>query len=245
LRDGSWTLKQVLKRAVQVLQTEGIASLWFRVLGETVYRRMVLMERLLAEPVSPVTPGLPVTIGLLDKTEVDAYCGFRPGADPLDVRRRLEAGQWCFVARLEGRIVQAGWAVARRARIDYLDSEIDLAPDEVYIYGSYTAPDSRGRNLAPAQRTEAVRFFRDAGYRRLVAVVFPENRAGFRPLEKIGCRRFGVIGYVRIGPWRRDFCRVSRDPLLPGEPPATWAGGESPRCIEGKRAGSTGSGEIL
>ena len=238
-------MKQVLRRAVQVLRTEGVASLWFRVLGETVYRRMVLMERLLAEPVSPVTPGLRVTIGLLDEAEAGEYCDFRPGADLLDVRRRLGAGQWCFVARHEGRIVQAGWAVARRARIDYLDREIDLAPDEVYIYGSYTAPDSRGRNLAPAQRTEAVRFLRDAGYRRLVAAVFPENKAGFRPLEKIGCRRFGVMGYVKVGRWRRDFCRVSRDSLLPGESPATRAGGESPRRVFGRHEENVGSGEIL
>jgi len=40
-------------------------------------------------------------------------------------------------------------------------------------------------------------FFRD-GFRRLLAVVWPEDRAPFRPLEKAGCRAVATVGYIRL-----------------------------------------------
>jgi len=205
-----------MQRAIEVLQDEGVRSLWFRILGETVYCRVVLMERLLDEPIAEMTACLPVVIDLLKDTEADEYASFRPGADPSEIRRRLAAGQWAFVARHEGCIVHAGWAVAERTWIDYLACEIGLASDEVYQYESYTAPDFRGKNCAAVRVTAMMRYFRDAGYRRMVAVVVPENAPAFRIMDKTGYRPFGVMGYVKIGRWRQDFCRVSRNSLLYG-----------------------------
>jgi SAM-dependent methyltransferase len=184
-----------------------------------VYRRVVLMERLLGEPIAELTARFPVAIDLLKETEVDEYTSFRPDADPLEICRRLEAGQWCFVARHEGRIVHACWAATGRAWIDYLGCAITLAPDEVYQYDSFTAPDVRGRNLAAVRVIVAARYFRQANYRRLVAVVVPENTLAFRPLEKAGYRPFGVMGYVKISRWRWNFCRVNRNAFPPGVPP--------------------------
>jgi L-amino acid N-acyltransferase YncA len=203
-----------MQRAIEVLRDEGVKSLWFRILGETVYRRVVLMERLLHEPIAEMTARLPVVIDLLKDTEADEYAGFRPGVDPSEIRRRLAAGQWAFVARHEGYIVHAGWAVAEQAWIDYLACQIGLAADEVYQYESFTAPDFRGKNCAAVRVAEMMRYFRDAGYWRMVAVVMPENTPAFRPMEKMGYRPFGVMGYVKIGRWRRNFCRVSRNALL-------------------------------
>jgi GNAT superfamily N-acetyltransferase len=199
-----------------VLRDEGVKSLGFKILGETVYRRVILMERLLDEPIAEVTGRLPVAIDLLEATEIDEYVRFRLGADPFEVRHRLAAGQWAFVARHEGCIVHAGWTTAKRAWIDFLAREIALAPDEVYQYESFTAPGFRGQNLAAVRITEMMHYFRKAQYRRMIAVVVPENTPAFRPLEKAGYRPFGLMGYVQIGRWRRNFCRVNRNSLPPG-----------------------------
>jgi len=228
-QDGTWTWQRILQRATEVLRGEGFRSLWFKILGETVYRRMVLMERLLNEPIPEVTVRLPVVISLLREIELDEYLSLRPGPDPSDIRRRLAAGQWCFVARHEGRIIHARWATTRRAWIDYLACEIRLAPDEVYTYESFTAPSFRGQNVAPVQAMESLHCFRDAGYRRSLAAIMPENKPAFRPLEKLGYRPLGVMGYLKVGPWRYDFCRVKRGSLAPGESPATYG----PACWGG------------
>jgi len=211
-----WNWRTVLKRAGQVLRDEGVKSLWFKILGETVYRRVILMERLLHEPIGEVMGGLPAVIDLLKPTEIDEYISFRPGTDPLQVRHRLSAGQKAFVARHEGRIVHAGWTTTTRARIDFLAREIPLGPGEVYQYESYTAPSSRGQNLAAVRITEMLRYFRRAGHRRMIAVVVPENTTAFRPLEKTGYRPFGLLGYIQLGRRRRHFCQVNYNSLPPG-----------------------------
>jgi ribosomal protein S18 acetylase RimI-like enzyme len=120
----------------------------------------------------------------------------------------LSQGQVCFVARHQGTIASTCWAAKQRARIDYLGCEIGLADDEIYIYESYTAPRFRSLNIAAVRGSEMMRHFRDSGYRRFVGVLMPENKAAFRPAEKVAYRRVGVIGYVKLGPWRRFFCRV-------------------------------------
>jgi SAM-dependent methyltransferase/GNAT superfamily N-acetyltransferase len=213
-----WTGQRALRRAAEVLREDGFKSLFFKVLGEAVYRRVVLFERPLDEPMIEVTSRLPVTIELLRESQVHEYCGFRPEAVPAEIQRRLAEGQQCFVVRHEGRLVHASWAAFQRARIDYLAREIRLAPDEVYDYESYTLPEFRGQNLSPARLAWMIRTFRAAGYRRLLLVVVPENKPAFRAGQKTGFHPIGWMGYVRIGPWRHDFCRVNGVSAPPGEP---------------------------
>ena len=222
LKGDRWTSRRILKRAKEVLHEEGLRSLWFKILGETVYRRVVLLECPLDEPIAEVTSSLPVVIDLLRDTELDEYIALRPEADPSKIQRRLAAGQRCFVARYEGRMVYASWTATGRALIDYLATEIPLAPDEVYSYEALTSPHVRGLNIAPALYSRIMRHFRDAGYRRVVKAIMPENIPAFRANEKVAARPFGVMGYVKVGLWRRDFCRVRRGSLPPGETPAAY-----------------------
>ena len=226
--EGRWTWRRALRRAAEIFREGGVKSVWFRILGETVYRRAVLLERPLTAPVASITPSVPVAIGLLRTTEVDAYRSFRPEADACDIKRRLANGHLCFVARYEGGIVSAAWLATGQAWVDYLSREIRLASDEAYLYESFTAPGFRGQNIPALRAAYETRYFRDAGYRRLVAIIMPENKPALRHAEKAGWQPCGVMGYVKIGPWRYDFCRA-QDASLPGEfaapyGPAYWDG---------------------
>lgn len=207
-----WKFRRALERASEVLRQEGARSLWFKILGETVYRRLLLLERPLQEPIPDVTARVSVVIGLLKKIEIAEYVQFRTEADIPGIQSRLDAGQVCFVARHQGALVSTSWAAANRAWIDYLSRELRLAPDEVYAYDSFTEPAFRGRSVDPARTAEKLRYFRAAGYRRMVCAVSPENRASFRSCAKVGYRPYGLIGYVRVGPWKRHFCRVRHGP---------------------------------
>ena len=186
-----WTLRSICERAWDVLRAEGLTSLWFKMLGETLYRRLILFQLSLSHYEAVLPPGLPVTLGLLSEDDVDEFADYRPDRDAQEVRQRLESGQWCFLARHEGSIVHAGWAVAHRARVEYLSCTIDLSPNEIYVYESHTVSEYRGRGLAPAQRSFAAHFFRDLGYRRMLAAVMPENRPAFRPMEKARKKKTG------------------------------------------------------
>jgi SAM-dependent methyltransferase/ribosomal protein S18 acetylase RimI-like enzyme len=207
-----------LARAVEVLRVEGVRSFWFKALGQTIYRRVVVMECPFADAIRSVSAHVSVVVGLSE--DVGEYVTFRPRTDPADFHRRLRSGHRCFVARHEGRIVHACWAATGRIWIEYLGRHLVLPPDSVYHYDSFTIPEFRGLNISAFRVTEAARYFRAAGYRRLVAVVAPENLAAFRPLEKAGYRRVGRMGYVRIGPWRYQFSRRTRSPHSPS--PDYW-----------------------
>jgi RimJ/RimL family protein N-acetyltransferase len=197
--------KQTPRRAWEILRKEGFRSLWFHILGETFYRRVVLFERPLSDPIPSASAATPVEISLLKPSDVDEYVAFHPGLDAAKVRDRLDHGGKCFISRHQGSIVNACWTAEGSVWIDYLECSIQLAPDEAYVYNNYTDPRFRGRNISAVRAAVMLRHFRELGYRRLVAVVVPENKAAFRSPDKAGYRPIGLIGYIKIGPWRHDF----------------------------------------
>jgi RimJ/RimL family protein N-acetyltransferase len=168
------------------------------VLGETVYRRVVVMECRLDRSLPEVTPRVAARIGLLTAAEQECYARFRPDQEPTTICRRLEQGHRCFAAWHEGQIVHTGWAATAEAWVEYLGCAFPLEPGDVYQFDSYTAPEFRGLDLATARVAWMARFFRDAGSRRLLAVVWPENTSAFRPLEKAGYRRCGWLRVLRL-----------------------------------------------
>jgi hypothetical protein len=198
-------LSAALERGGDVLRREGLRSLWFKILGATVYRRLLLVERPLCEPVAEVRAGVPVEVSVLDRSEIAEYRAFRPDTEEAEVRSRLDGGQRCFVARHAGQIVSARWAAVDRVWIDYLSCELPLAPDEGYPYDLFTAPGFRGQAVSPATSTRMLRDFQRAGYRRMLGTVLPGNAASLRASAKTGYRPCGRIGYVGIGPWRWRF----------------------------------------
>jgi SAM-dependent methyltransferase/GNAT superfamily N-acetyltransferase len=215
LTDRHWTVRKIVRRAGEVLREEGLRALWFKILGETVYRRLILVEYSLESPIEPVTPRIPVEIGLLTEDEISEYVRFRPGSDPDRVLRRIREGQQCWIARHRGRIVHACWLALHRAWVDYLSCDIALAFDSAYSYEAFTAPEFRGRAISPARLSIMLQALQAQGYRRIVAGLMPENRPAFGSVRKVGYRTIGVMGCRQLGPWRRCFCRYTEDWATP------------------------------
>ena len=195
------------KRIIRVIKDEGIKSLWFKILGEIGYRRLILVALHLDEPTEKVKTRLPVEFSMLNETDLDEYLHFRPDQTASEIKNRFMAGHLCFVGRYEGSIVYACWAVQQVARIDYLALDLGLAPDEIYTYDTFTLSGFRGKNIFPAGIEYTVRYFRETGFRKSVGCVLPENRPAVHTLSKSGYLRFGVIGYIGIGPLRWKFRR--------------------------------------
>jgi GNAT superfamily N-acetyltransferase len=194
-----------VRRAFVTLQQEGPRSFWFKLLSELGYRRLLLFERPLDEPVPDFAPSLAVEIARLAESELDEYLGFRPGTEPRDVIERLRSGEMCFVARREGRIVSGGWIAVQNRWIDYLGCAIDMAAGDAYSYDKFTLPDYRGHGIFNAVRTHHLRQLRAVGYRRAIVTVVPENKSSVRDIYKGGYRLCGMIGRIKIGPWQRHF----------------------------------------
>jgi GNAT superfamily N-acetyltransferase len=200
-----------VQRAIVVLRSEGLESFWFKLLGEIGDRRLLLLERPLAQPISDFTPGLPVRIDTLKENEVGDYLAFRPETGRARVIEALQSGQTCFVARHESRIVSASWIASRDAWIDYLDCELALAANEAYLSDAFTLSAYRGQGIAPALCLQQLRHLRQAGYDRAIRGTVPENKSALHAHAKSGFRPVAVMGTLRIGPWRKNIRRPWAD----------------------------------
>ena len=61
-----------------------------------------------------------------------------------------------------------------------------LAPDEAYVYDSYTTESLRGLGIASLRGRWAIAHFRELGFRRTVGWVSPQNLPAFGPARKLG-----------------------------------------------------------
>jgi GNAT superfamily N-acetyltransferase len=214
ITEQTWTAKRAAARAVDVARREGARSLLMRVLGETFYRRMIVMERPFDPPIPPHQPKIQVEFAPLELDEVDEYLEFQPDADRNETVSRLERRHVCYVARHEGRIATACWIATERAWVDYLGAWISIASGVGYLYELYTPAEYRGKNIARAMFPEIFRHFREVRPPCVLAAFNPENRIQLM-FSRLGFRVVGTVGCVSVGPWRHLFRRD-----LPGEPPA-------------------------
>jgi GNAT superfamily N-acetyltransferase len=196
-----------VRRALLTLRGEGVRSFWFKVLAQLGYRRLLLLDRQLVDAVPEFSPTLPVEIAQLTEGELDDYLAFRPDTGRADAIGRLDAGQMCFVARFDRRIVAANWIAMQPIRLCYLDCVLDMAPGEVCIYDKFILPAYRGHGISNALRTHHLRHLQRAGHQRVVVAVLPENASSLRDILKGGYRPCGIVGRIKVGPWQRHFRR--------------------------------------
>ena len=193
------------RRAVLTLRGEGARSFWFKLLAQVGYRRLMLLERLLDWPVPEFTPSLSVEVTQLAESELDEYIEFRPDTVRRHAIARLRAGQMCFVARHDRRIVAAGWIAFPPIGLSYLGCPLDMAPGDVHIYDKFTQPAYRGHGISNALRMHHLRYLQRAGYRRVIVAVLPENASSLRDILKGGYRPCGMIFRIKVGRWQRHF----------------------------------------
>jgi GNAT superfamily N-acetyltransferase len=214
--DGYWTPRTASKRAVDVIREQGPTALWFKLLGQTVYRRLTVYELRLDRPLPEVGPAIRAELGFLDPEDVEAYLELRPQESLAQVQERLLRGHRCLSARVQGRIVHVRWSSTESVPVAALGCTFRLAPGNELGYGTFTHPDFRRFGLARAVRTEMMRRLGEEGITRSLAIVEPENPPAVRFYERLGLRRIGTIGSVGAGRARLCFCRTNRGEPAPG-----------------------------
>lgn len=200
------TPRAVVARALEVWRKEGARSFAFRLLGETFYRRLLVLERPFAGMVSDVPPKVPVVVEEAFAAGLDEYVELRPDQDRRRLERRFELGEYLFVVRHDGRVAGATWVTTDRAYIEYVDQEVRLTPRVGYLYDLYVRPEYRGKGLDRALYSYLFRYFTAEQCATLMATANLENRTELL-FRRIGFERAALIGYYRLGPFKRHFAR--------------------------------------
>jgi GNAT superfamily N-acetyltransferase len=207
------SLGPALRRAVAILQMEGMAMLSCKVLDGTIYRRAVLIERSLECPVAEVATRDGIVVELLKESHIDAYLEFRRGVDPLRIRQRIAEGHWCFAARQDNRFIGTLWATTDPQRLLPLAWTPPLRAGEVYVYDVFVAPEARGGKVASKLTSVMLQYFQTAGYSRVVAAVLLQQRSVMRLYQQLGFGEYGRMSCLKIGQWKRLFYH---DLVVPG-----------------------------
>ena len=202
----------ILRRAGEIWREDGPLVLLDRILGETVYRRLWVFSGRLDEGIPAIKPEIQIELARLSLAEVEELAGFHPEVSLEEARARLRRGHHCYVARHAGRVVHALWVGFGRVWVPYLGCWLELEPGEAYLYQSWTRPEYRRKGIALARAVTALEELRKAGYRRAFAAIMPRAATVLRPPRLLGRAPCGIIGYYRLGPWRRPFYRpLTRD----------------------------------
>jgi GNAT superfamily N-acetyltransferase len=192
-----------------------LRALWFRALGAICYRRVEIREFILDQTHDDDQTVAALTLDQLNPADIEQYNAFRRPSDPDSALRRMRDGHCCFIARDGERIVGASWGATANARNSYLSAPIALTSDEAYAYDLFTAPDWRRKGVAVAVTKALHDFYRDEGKWRVLRFVVPENHAAMA--GTLGYDSIGRTGFVCIGRFRVNFCRMKAGKLAPGK----------------------------
>ncbi len=196
----------MFRRAIEILRNEGPLTLVFRVLGETVYRRMLVSETDLTRTVFEPD----ARCRWLRVDEAAGYVRFHDALTENEVRRRYGAGQRCWVLTLpDGSIACGVWASVGRAWLEYLDMEMPLRATEAYVFQSFTSPAHRGKQFATVGARSVKHALAAEGVVATYSCIQPDRAIVYPPVFRAGSHPCAYIGWIRLGPWRWTFRRAT------------------------------------
>ena len=207
-------------RIFERLGTDGLRSMWFRLLyGLNVYRCCIVQVNRFDAPSVDGGSRIAVACARLERCDINEYIAFRPDQDRGGIQARFDADHSCFIARRNGRIIAASWACTGRAPVEFLQCNLLLADGVFYAYDNYVLREFRGRRVIGSVIELRDRTLRAAGCTCRLAVSWRHNRAAYNRLSTRGHNPIGVIGSYGLGPWRRQFLRLDPPAVDPANPP--------------------------
>lgn len=122
-----------------------------------------------------------------------------------EVTDRLTNGHCPYVARMDSQPVGYGWLATSKVSIGELDINVELPPDDCYLWDFATLPDWQGRGLYP-RLLQSILEQEIQNAKRFWIIHAPENlpsgagmsKAGF---EFVGQLSFTVDGKVGLAPY--------------------------------------------
>lgn len=113
-------------------------------------------------------PSVPLKIRRITPADLSGLDGRLPGRKIASCRKRLQKGQICFLALAEGRD-PAGLAVVSKGHDSNKRMTINLGKDEGVVIEIYTLPAFRGRRIQSYMVSEAIKYLRTLGCRKVWA----------------------------------------------------------------------------
>lgn len=154
---------------------------------------------------SPEMPFLPskVEIGFLKREDIGQLASI-VYYDSDEISRRLAQNQKCLVGRVDGKIVHYSWLSRKNSYARELEQEVEVHPQELYLYNCRTLRANRGQGIFRAAIGKLLAEADSEGVTRLRALVEARNRSSLSVFQKMGFRTEKEICFRRIL-WHRSY----------------------------------------
>ncbi len=126
------------------------------------------------------------------------------------IRTRLERGDCCYLAYIEGRAVHRSWVTSTSCWVKDAKAIFKPQKGEVYVYDSYTLPRYRSRG---AFSSTLLRILADYSGQSLVWIaVRNDNLPSRKAIEKAGFKKVFGLSYRRFFFFKHyEFLEIDRD----------------------------------
>jgi len=136
------------------------------------------------------------------------------GASEEELKRRQQAGDWCYRVIDQGRCVHYSWLTQSSRHITGIGFKAELPAHQAWIYDCYTAPSHRGQGLYPRVVQRISREMMQSGTHFVWIDTQDSNQRSFRGIRRAGFREIGFIERTRIFQ-QTTWNRISLDPNTP------------------------------
>lgn len=163
---------------------------------------VTIREGATAEKELPADPAF--TFCELVESDIDELIRLEPEYSRERILGWFGHGDLCFGLRDGSRLVAKGWCDLKE--VNFLPVHRKLESGEAYMFGAYSDPAYRGRNLAPVLRSACFAELRKRGFTRFYSHSDYFNVAARRFKQKLGAVEEDLRIQVRLGDkWSRTF----------------------------------------
>jgi len=146
---------------------------------------MLRLDRPLPDGPQPRIPVIFSRAGLEEADELASAMGFDNSAPVL---QRFHMGRYCYVGRVDGKIVAYGWISFDEEGIGELGLHIRLEKGEAYIWDCGTLPAYRGQRLYPALLGYMLGELQSTGLQRVWIGTDADNLPSQVGVALVGCQ---------------------------------------------------------
>ncbi len=111
---------------------------------------------------------------------------------------RFKYGDTCFLAKGEDKYLGILWGHRGDCYIRGIGKRLNLKQNEVYLYGIYTLPEARHKNVFNTLKYSFFKYYSERGINKYCALVAPNNNIMRTALKKVGFIERSSLFFIRI-----------------------------------------------
>jgi len=150
----------------------------------------LLLKRSLDAPPALFRSRLAIAVSTASPDRMDEIAAMTPYHHAGALRRRLQAGNVCFIAEVEGRVVAFNWLVFGGEDDEFY--RLELAPGEAYCMDAFTAEPFRGQAIHTELLSRILIRAREDGCRVAYTRVGVLNSASWKTHVRLGWKMAGI-----------------------------------------------------